>query len=219
VRAAALHLLILEGRASAEIAGRLERDESEIVRETAKGASDRGTPASLTSIERMIALRSVPLFATLAPEPLSDLAASCGEASFAPGTTLCREGDPSREVFVLLAGDVIVVHGDGLEEVVFATEGTGSVLGEMAVLNRAPRSATVRAGANGARVLVLDGEGFRQSIYDDPTIADAVIHTLARRLGAADDVIRSLASARERGGAQDGASLRDPRSDRKAAGC
>lgn len=200
VRAAALHLLTHDGNADAEIARRLESDEHEVVREVAargraaaEAAGGPGAGEALTRIEKMIALRAIPIFATLPAENLSNLALASHEAAFAPEAALCQEGEESREVFILLEGDVTVLRRGGAEEIVLAKAEAGSVLGEMAVLNRAPRSATVRAGAKGARALVLDGDGFRQSLYDDPTIADAVIHTLAQRLDAADSVIRSLA--------------------------
>ncbi len=206
VCAAALHLLAGTGEAGGTIARRLESDESEIVRETAASVNaaaearkgDRGAPIALSRIEKMIALRRIAIFATLAPENLSDLAMESHEAAFAPDAALCQEGEPSQDVFILLEGEVTVLHLGGAREIILATAAAGSVLGEMAVLNRAPRSATVRAGANGARALVLDGDSFRRSLYDDPRIADAVIHTLAQRLGGADNVIESLAAEREK---------------------
>ena len=60
--------------------------------------------------------------------------------------------------------------------------GAGELIGEMAVLDPAPRSATVRAGAPGVLVLRLDGHAFRGVIDVNPSIATGIIHTLARRL-------------------------------------
>jgi CRP-like cAMP-binding protein len=65
---------------------------------------------------------------------------------------------------------------------VIATEKAGSFIGEMAVLDPAPRSATVAASGGGARVLRLDGTAFRESLKVDPAIASGVIRTLAQRL-------------------------------------
>jgi CRP-like cAMP-binding protein len=52
----------------------------------------------------------------------------------------------------------------------------------MAVLDPAPRSATVRASANGVHVLRLNGDAFREVLNANPTIAASIIRTLAQRL-------------------------------------
>jgi CRP/FNR family transcriptional regulator, cyclic AMP receptor protein len=60
--------------------------------------------------------------------------------------------------------------------------GPGSLIGEMAVLDPAPRSATGRAGAHGVHVLRLNGDAFREVLNANPTIASGIIRTLAQRL-------------------------------------
>ena len=62
------------------------------------------------------------------------------------------------------------------------TEKAGGFIGELAVLDPAPRSATIRAGEDGARALRLDGEAFMQALNADPSIAHGVVRTLAQRL-------------------------------------
>jgi CRP-like cAMP-binding protein len=52
----------------------------------------------------------------------------------------------------------------------------------MAVLDPAPRSATVRAGAHGIHVLQLNGDAFRDVLNANPSIASGIIRTLAQRL-------------------------------------
>jgi hypothetical protein len=190
VRAVALYALGQRGAAGPKTLERLSADEHLIVRETAEHlmehrgieASETISHAGLITIEKMIALRSAPLFSRLAPEGLAQLARACLEAEFAPDENLCVEGEEGNEVFILLTGDVKVwVRDDGGEKMV-NTEGAGGFIGELGVLDPAPRSATVRAGSNGTRVLRLDGEAFRQALDADPSIASGVIHTLARRL-------------------------------------
>jgi hypothetical protein len=191
VRAVSLYALGERGAANAELLERMSRDEHELVRETALHLMQRGvrteaetpTHAGLITIEKMIALRSAPIFSTIAPEGLAELARACLEDEYAPSEALCLEGEPGSEVFILLAGDVAVLKGDGAGgERVVATEKAGGFIGEMAVLDPAPRSATVRAGEKGARALRLDGNAFRASLNNDPTIAASVIRTLAQRL-------------------------------------
>ena len=191
VRAVALYALGERGAAGERILDRLSQDEHEVVRETAQhlreraaqGQTDEGGHAGLITIEKMIALRSAPIFSTIAPEGLAELARACSEDEYAPSEALCLEGEPGNEVFILLAGDVKVLKGDGAgANRVVATERAGGFIGEMAVLDPAPRSATLVAGDAGVRVLRLDGRAFRASLNVDPTIASSVIRTLAQRL-------------------------------------
>ncbi|MBV9210548.1 MAG: cyclic nucleotide-binding domain-containing protein [Acidobacteria bacterium] len=189
VRAVALYALSERGAADEELLNRLAQDEHELVRETALGLIVRGveqnkeTPSPLNSVEKMIALRGAPIFSHLAPEELAELAHASREDVYAPGEALCVEGEQGREVFIILAGRVNVMKLDeaGREHPV-NTEGAGGFIGEMAVLDPAPRSATVVATSEGARVLRLDGEAFLDSLSDDPSIAVGVIRTLAQRL-------------------------------------
>jgi CRP-like cAMP-binding protein len=62
------------------------------------------------------------------------------------------------------------------------SEKAGGFIGEMAVLDPAPRSATLVAGETGARALRLNGDAFRAALNRDPTIASSVMRTLAQRL-------------------------------------
>jgi CRP-like cAMP-binding protein len=134
------------------------------------------------NVEKMIALRAAPTFATVEPEGLAELARASREDEFPPGAELCAEGEPGAEVFILLAGEVEVLAKDGAGEKVVSREQAGGFLGELAVLDPAPRSARLRAGKMGARVLRLDGEAFREAVEAEPSIASQVIRTLAHRL-------------------------------------
>jgi CRP/FNR family cyclic AMP-dependent transcriptional regulator len=165
-------------------------DEHELVRATAEGLRSRmdagdgatrdGVP--MLTVEKMIALRCVPLFASLEPAALEDLAESSTDSQYAPGQALCIEGEPGDEVFVLMAGDAAVVAGTEPDGEVLRVEREGSVIGEMAVLEATLRSASVFAGGAGARVLRLNGAAFHAILDTDPAVADGVIRTLARRI-------------------------------------
>jgi CRP-like cAMP-binding protein len=96
------------------------------------------------------------------------------------------EGERGDEVFILLCGEAAIVQGAGMGGRLLRVERAPSVIGEMAVLAAMPRSATVLAGAAGARVLRLNGSAFREVLNADPAVAEAVIRTLARRLRTAE---------------------------------
>jgi hypothetical protein len=191
VRTVALYALGERGGTNEKLLERMSADEHEVVRETAQhltaraaeGGTDNRAHPGLITIEKMIALRSAPIFSTIAAEGLAELARACREDTYAPAEALCLEGEPGNEVFILLAGDVKVLKTDTAgDERLVATEKAGGFIGEMAVLDPAPRSATVRAGDGGTRVLRLDGRAFRTSLNNDSTIAASVIRTLAQRL-------------------------------------
>ncbi|HEX8847342.1 MAG TPA: cyclic nucleotide-binding domain-containing protein [Pyrinomonadaceae bacterium] len=187
VRATALYALGERGAAHPEILERLSTDEHELVRETAlhlmeRGGDDVGRHKQLITMEKMIALRSAPLFSAVTPEGLAELARASVEDEYRPGETLCVEGEPGNEVFVLLMGEVRIWKKGEAGEKFIGTEKAGGFIGEMAVLDPAPRSATVIAGDEGTRALRLNGSAFRDALNRDSTIASSVIRTLAQRL-------------------------------------
>lgn len=60
------------------------------------------------------------------------------------GSVLFREGDLSREIYLVRSGKLIVSRGQGLQQIDLATLGPNAVVGEMSLLDALPRSATVR---------------------------------------------------------------------------
>lgn len=188
VRVAALYLLDERSGTDEETMTAMVRDEHEVVSETAlclrlRAASlESRAGTGLLTVEKMIALRSVPLFSSLAPEDLASLARASTEREFAPDKVLCVEGEPGDEVFVLLSGEVKVLRRDGAEQRMVGSEKAGGFLGEMAVLDPAPRAATVLAGTEGTRVLCLGGSTFREVLGANPSVAQGVIRALAARI-------------------------------------
>ena len=190
VRAVSLFALGERGAASDRLLEAMSKDEFEIVRETADQLKDNAGKASrlggadyqLNTVEKMIALRAAPIFSDLAPEGLAELARTSHEEDYAPGADLCAEGDPGDEVFILLRGEVEVLDGESEGQKIVSREQAGAFIGELAVLDPAPRSAGLRAGRVGTRVLRLDGNAFREALDVEPSIASQVIRTLAQRL-------------------------------------
>ena len=187
VRAVALFALGERQAAVGRILEVMSKDEHEVVRETALYLQQRagqrlGGPANHMIVEKMIALRGAPIFSTLAPEGLAELARASIEEAFPPGAQICPEGSTGEEVFILLSGEIEALAKDGAEQIIESKERTGGFIGELAVLDPEARSAEMRAGKFGARVLRLDGEAFREAVEAEPSIASHVIRTLAQRL-------------------------------------
>ena len=132
---------------------------------------------ALRSNAKIELLKSVPLFAGCSKAELRRLASIADEIDLRQGTVLTREGRPGREFFVLIDGTVSVVKS-GREVAVL---GAGDWLGEIALLTKAPRTATVTA-TSPLRTLVITDREFRQLVSEVPSIAMKVLTCVAERL-------------------------------------
>jgi CRP-like cAMP-binding protein len=132
----------------------------------------------------MVTLHSVPLFSTLAPGELEELALVCRSEAYPAGAVICEEGERGDDVFVILEGGVRIMRGRGDSPSFVSVDGAGGVIGEMAVLDPAPRAATVIAGDEGVRMLRVVGTAFLNALHSDPSIASGLLKVMARRLRA-----------------------------------
>ena len=97
------------------------------------------------------------------------------------GEVIIRQGDAGDSMFVIQHGQVeVIVERDG-KEVNLGTRGKGEIFGEMAVIDRTIRSATVRA-LGSVRLLTIDKRTFLQRISEDPSIAFRTLKTLSARI-------------------------------------
>lgn len=123
------------------------------------------------------AMRAVPLFSRLSKTELAQVAALADEVDIPAGRELIREGDRGREFFVLLGGKAEVVQGGEP----LRTLGSGDFLGEIALVARVPRTATVTAKSD-VRALVITDQGFRSLMVSTPKIQAKVLEAFAERL-------------------------------------
>ena len=133
-------------------------------------------------------LKRVDLFSSLNRKELQALARSCQERKYPAGSTLFSQGDTGVGLYVLISGTVRItqaVHPDRAEEVL-GTESTGGVLGEMALLDELPRSATVTA-VDDVTALLLPVWEFRAALRSYPDIAIKLLSVLSRRLRKAEN--------------------------------
>jgi HEAT repeat protein len=139
------------------------------------------TLQTVSSLERIILLREVPLFAELSPDDLKQIADVAREQLYPAGSVLFREGEEGDELYVLASGQVRVTKGSNGTERTVAKRGVGEFLGEMAIFESAERSATVRAEGD-VRALVIDANAFKSILRDRPEVSLAVLRVLSRRL-------------------------------------
>lgn len=100
--------------------------------------------------------------------------------SFDDGEIIVREGEESREMFIIHTGNVEVVKHVGGHEVLLATLERGSFFGEMSLLEGLPRSATVRA-LGSTKLAVLRPGSLLLQIRRDPTFAFELLQQMSRR--------------------------------------
>jgi CRP/FNR family cyclic AMP-dependent transcriptional regulator len=110
---------------------------------------------------------------------------------FAPGDVLFREGEPGDVMFVVQTGAVKIAKDVGGQEKVLAILGPGEFLGEMAILNGKPRTATATV-VETARCLVIGARMLEQMIAKNSEIAIRLVKKLARRLDSADALVDIL---------------------------
>lgn len=112
------------------------------------------------------------------------------EAIFKAGDILFNEGDTTYHFFVLQEGDVEIYKKmpDG-KKLSLGTVSAGSSLGEFAMLDHLPRSATARAVTNVTAAKVSE-EAYKQLIDELPSWAVAVMRGMIARLRATNDIIR-----------------------------
>jgi CRP-like cAMP-binding protein len=101
--------------------------------------------------------------------------------TFEDGDLIFMEGDDSREMYVVVQGEVVVSKRSGHGEVTLATLHKGEFVGEMSLLESLPRSATARA-KGATKLLAIQPGGFLLKIRRDPTFAFEMLQALSKRI-------------------------------------
>ena len=123
------------------------------------------------------ALRRAPLFDGLSKKELAALARVSEDMEVEPGKVLVKEGEAGQEFFMIVDGKVNVTRRGRR----VATRGPGDFVGEIALLEDTPRTATVTAEGP-VRFFVLTRKDFRHLLNENPGVERKVLHALARRI-------------------------------------
>ena len=127
-------------------------------------------------------LKGVDMFEGLTEQELRRVAAICREAKYAKGQIVTSQGEEGDEMFIVRDGLVEVTvgeAGEGPRTVV--NLGTGQVVGEMALVDRGPRSATVRCVTD-AMLNVIERDAFEKMCQSSAQIGMVVYRNLAADL-------------------------------------
>ncbi|MHB8418854.1 MAG: Crp/Fnr family transcriptional regulator [Myxococcales bacterium] len=140
----------------------------------------------IPTLERVLFLQSVDLFAGIEGEELAPVAVIAVEEQREAGEDILREGDLGDALYLLVEGQVRIHRGGQTLAVLAERES----FGEMALLDPAPRSATATA-ATDVTLLKLAEADFRDLLEEKHALALGLIQVLTRRLRAADEGLQS----------------------------
>jgi CRP-like cAMP-binding protein len=129
-------------------------------------------------------LRKVPLFAKLEPSRLKLLAFTSECLTYEDGEIVFQEGDAADAVFVIMDGELEILIDTETGRRVVGTLGKDELFGELAVLNNAPRSATLRAKGH-LSALRIAADMFLTLLTENPGVALAVMRQLSIKLARA----------------------------------
>jgi CRP-like cAMP-binding protein len=141
------------------------------------------TLQTIPTMERILFLRRVTLFANLTPVDLKQIAAIARERLFTDGEVIARKGEPGDEMYVIASGEVRVLGESGGE---LALRKPGDSVGEMAIISQQPRMATLVAQGD-VRTLCIDQGQFEGILRERFEISLAVMRELCQRLRESSD--------------------------------
>lgn len=138
---------------------------------------------------RELDLSQIWLFSTCSAKELRAVRRALEQVTVGPGRVLCEEGEIGRELFLIVDGHASVrVKGRRV-----AVLGPGQYFGELAILDRQPRSATVMSETD-LRLLVLGQRDFTGLLDTVPALGRKLLAAMATRLRDADSKAHALIS-------------------------
>ncbi|WP_037574620.1 Crp/Fnr family transcriptional regulator [Phaeacidiphilus oryzae] len=140
-------------------------------------------------------LRRAPLFAALDDEQAAELRASMTETTLPRGEALFHEGDPGDRLYVIVEGKVKLhrASADGRESMLQVV-GPGDMIGELALFDPGPRSASATALTE-VKLLGLGHGDLQPWLGARPEVAMALLRAISRRLRRTNDVMSDLVFA------------------------
>lgn len=138
-------------------------------------------------------IRDVPLLARLPEEELRALASKGHVHNYRSGAAIFHEGDPGDALHIVIEGGVrIVVASRKGEEATVALLGPGECVGDLALLDGKPRSASAIASGR-TKTLVVRRDDFTQWLAERPKAMFALLETLSLRVRRTDEALADFA--------------------------
>jgi CRP-like cAMP-binding protein len=142
------------------------------------------------------ALSRVSLFSNLEPKYIKGIAQICTERDFAAGDQLMKQGEDGIGLFIILTGKVKIEKTDmSGRQVELAANGPGDIMGELAVLDGAKRTATVTA-TEPTKCLVLAAWEFMSFMKVHPEVAIQILPIVVTRFRETNDALIGVSGIR-----------------------
>ena len=139
----------------------------------------------------MIFLRRVSLFGGMALEQLRVLSVHLTEHHYLPDEIIFSEGDFSQELYIVISGEIDIIKDYGSAgRRVLNTLTDGDFFGDMAIFERAARSATAVTRSE-SELLILQPEKFKQTIYQKPDMAFEIFREMCARIRRREEELSS----------------------------
>ncbi len=134
-------------------------------------------------------LSKIPLFANLSQEDLSRLCETVEEVKLSKGELLFSQGSVGDKAYIVQDGEIEILRRSQGRDVLLAVRKSGEVIGEMSLLQEAPRSASVKARTD-STLLAISHENLDQMIDNSPSATRALLHTIVARLQSTEVMLR-----------------------------
>ena len=138
-------------------------------------------------------LENVPLFSGLSAEALSEVEQHSSLKSFRKNTIIINQNDESYSLYVILSGRVkVFVGGDDGREVVLNHQGAGDYFGDLALIDKQPRVASVMTTEE-SKFMIISRDDFLSCLSRNPEIAINLIKPMTSRMRMLAQNVSSLA--------------------------
>jgi CRP-like cAMP-binding protein len=144
--------------------------------------------------EEVELLRRIPLFAKVEPSRLKLLAFTSERVTYEAGQEICRQGDIGDAAYLVISGVAEILVDTPTGRIKIAELSKNALVGEIAIINDVPRTATVLAGSE-VEALRITKDHFLRLVAEFPQIAIEIMRVLATRLSRTNE---ELTDARRR---------------------
>lgn len=127
-------------------------------------------------------IENIPLFSGLSDEALAEIEQHGSIKTYKKNTIVINEGDETDSLYVILSGSVkIFISGEDGREAVLNHQGPGEYFGEMALIDRQPRAASVMT-LEPSRFMIISRGDFMRCLSSNPEIALNLIEPMSHRI-------------------------------------
>lgn len=144
--------------------------------------------------EEVELLRRIPIFAKIEPSRLKLLAFTSDRVMYEAEQEICHQGDIGDAAYLIISGEADILIEAPTGPLAIASVGKNALVGEIAIINDVPRTATVRAKTK-LEALKIKKEHFLRLVSEFPEMAIEIMRVLASRLSTTNE---ELTDARRR---------------------